>query len=368
MRLLLAEGAETFWMPPQSSTFASDVDFVFYFIYWVSAVFFVVIAGLMFLFIFRHRAKDPGAAAPATVTHNNTLEIAWTVLPALLLVPMFWWGFTGFMDMRTPPADTFDINVAAQKWNWAFTYPNGIEHEELHVWVGRPTKLIMNSSDVLHSLYIPAFRVKRDVVPGRYSFLWFEATQAGTYDLFCTEYCGTSHSDMNARVIVHESEAEYRDWLEFADPINGLPKELWPDYTADPEAFIALAKDPTAFVARYDGKFPDAPVTPEIAALAQKLETPVMMGDKLRGKKGCTQCHSIDGSAGNGPTWKGLYGSERQFTNGTSTVADENYLLTSIINPGNRIVVGYNNVMPKLTISDREAAMLIAYIKSLKSE
>lgn len=361
IELMLAQSPDakthtgTFWMPDRASSFAGEMDWVFYFIYWVSAFFFVLIAGLMFYFMVRYRQRQPGEMAGSDVTHNTSLEVAWTVIPSLLLVFMFWWGFTSFMEMRTPPPDTYDVNVVGQKWKWTFQYPNGIETDELHCWVDKPVKLTMRSTDVLHSLFIPAFRAKRDVVPGRFAMLWFSPTKVGSFRLYCAEYCGTSHSDMNAVVVVHDTKQAFDDWLATADPIAGLSDEQYAEFLADPMAFLA----------KYEG---DPEVGPHAEKLKQMGGRPVDVGARLYVKRGCNQCHSTDGTAGTGPTWRNLWGTTEQLTDGSSVTVDENYVMQSIQDPGAQIVQGYQNVMPKTPISDREVTMLIAYIKSLSDE
>lgn len=350
----LASSGATFWMPPQASNFARGVDFVFYFILWLSAAFFVLIVGLMFLFIWRYRRRAENESV-AHISHNNSLELLWTIIPTILLVPMFWWGFVGFVDARTPPDNTYDINVIAKKWSWQFVYPNGYDDNHLHVPADVPVKLIMRSEDVIHSCFIPAFRVKRDVVPGRYSFLWFtafyhpeRARTAGApieYPLSCAEYCGTQHSDMRATVYVHPDRSAFDDWLANADPFS--EKNMTPEQYAD------YLRDPAAYAARH----------PE---LKDKLLPPVERGRMLYRKKGCFQCHSLDGSAGQGPTWKGVWGKTEMLRGGGSVVVDENYVRESIMNPGAVIVAGFDNVMPKVLMNEREMDAIIAFMKSLK--
>lgn len=354
MNALLAQAAKTFWMPPQASTVADSVDFVFYYIYWTCVFFFVLINGLMFYFMVKYRRRSHDDEV-GRITHSTPLEIAWSVLPSALLVLMFWWGFKGFIEMRTPPPNAMDIRVDAKKWNWTFIYPNGQDSDELHVPKGQPVRLVMTSQDVLHSCFIPAFRVKRDVVPGRYSEIWFEATQAGKYPLVCAEYCGTSHSDMISTVTVHPSQAEYDEWLRTANP---LANPLFTDELKD-EWF----RDPEAFIKKYEND-------PALGVFVKKLKTPAMMGKDLYTKKGCAQCHSVDGrgkEAGlQGPTWQNLYGREEVFRDGSKTNADENYLRESIVDPNKRIVAGYDAIMPKSRLNDKEIDCLIAYIKTLK--
>lgn len=356
--LLLATG-ETFWMPPQASTFARGIDNVFYFILVVCAVFFIIIAACMFAFMVLYRDRGDGKAR-SQLSHNTPIEIAWSVLPSLLLVPMFWWGYTEFKHTRLAPANTFDVNVEARKWDFSFTYPSGLVDEDLHVVVNRPTKLIMRSQDVIHAAFIPAFRVKRDIVPSRYSEVWFQPTMTGEFVFTCAEYCGTSHSDMNAKLVVHANEAELLDWIKNADPINGLPEELWKEYEADPAKFLA----------KY-GEGGTTPPPDEHKAKIAKIKPPAVMGDMLRTKKGCVSCHSIDGTVGTGPTWKGMWGHKVEFIDGSvfdskDDVEWANYVRESILNPHKRIVKGFGPNMSLQVLTDREIDCIIAYMKTLK--
>jgi cytochrome c oxidase subunit 2 len=322
VRMLLAQIAifpepddGSFWLPPQISTVAHSVDWLFNFILAISVFFFVLIVVLMVIFVLKYRHRE-GQLAEASPSHNTALEVTWTVIPVILVVVIFFFGFKGFLDMATPPANAYEILVEGQKWNWAFTYPNGYVDENLHVPVDRPIQLVMSSADVIHSLYVPAFRIKMDVVPGRYSKAWFEATQPGEYDLFCTEYCGTSHSDMLAHVIVHPP-GEFETWLEQASNF---------------------------------------------------LETmsPVDAGRKLFQVRGCMQCHSMDGSAKTGPTLQGVFGRVEQMADGTSLTVDENYIRESILEPNARIVAGYEPVMPTYQgrLKDDEIMAIIEYLKA----
>jgi cytochrome c oxidase subunit 2 len=314
---MLPEGDDgSFWMPPQVSTVAPNVDWLFQFILGISVFFFLLIVVLMVVFIIRYRRRE-GVEAEASASHNTALELTWTIIPLILVVVIFFFGFKGFLDMATPPANAYEILVDGQKWNWTFTYPNGYADSNLHVPVDRPIRLVMTSADVIHSLYVPAFRIKADVVPGRYAKAWFEATEPGEYELFCAEYCGTSHSDMIAQVVVHPV-GEFETWLEKASNF---------------------------------------------------LETmsPVDAGRKLYQIRGCQQCHSVDGSAKTGPTLLGVYGQDRAFTDGTSIVADENYIRESILEPMSRVVAGYEPVMPTYQgrIKNEEITAIIEYLKSL---
>lgn len=323
------------WFKPAASTTAHHVDSLFWVITWICVVFFVLIAALMGLFIVWYR-KRPGYAAQDSTHHNNALEAFWSIIPLFLVIWIFFLGFVGYLDMRTPPGDAYEIQVIAKKWNWSFIYPNGVVSPDLHVPVSRPVKLVMSSQDVLHSLYIPAFRVKMDCVPGRYTTMWFEATEASTavdangdgeyqsgeggYDLLCTEYCGTSHSSMLAKVVVYEPGG-FETWMKGAMNV------------------------------RTQGN-------------------PVEVGEKLYARRGCSQCHSIDGGdrpSNGGPSFKGHFGKMQKFTNGEEHKMDENYIRESILNPMAKIRSGYKPIMPTYQgqLNDDEIFALIAYIKNL---
>ena len=304
------------WMPPRVSTVAHHVDWLFNFILAISVFFFLLIVVLMVVFVIRYRRRE-GRQAEASPSHNMALELTWTVIPLVLVVVIFFFGFRGFLDMTTAPANAYEILVDGQKWNWSFTYPNGYVDSNLHVPVQRPVRLVMTSADVIHSLYVPAFRIKSDVVPGRYSKAWFEATEPGQYELFCAEYCGTSHSDMIAQVIVHPP-GEFERWLEQASD------------------FL-------------------------------ETMTPVEAGLKLFQIRGCQQCHSVDGIAKTGPSLLGVFGRTRALAEGGSVVADENYIRESILEPAAKVVAGFEPVMPTYQgrIKDEEITAIVEYLKSL---
>ncbi|TWT46758.1 cytochrome c oxidase subunit II [Botrimarina hoheduenensis] len=311
---------------------AAQVDWLFYAILWICVAFFVLIIGAMVAFVARYYAR-PGHNAEHTPHHNNTLEAAWSIFPGFIVLWIFGAGFIGYLDLRNPPENAYEIQVIAKKWNWSFVYPNGHIDADLHVPIDTPVKLVMSSDDVLHSLYIPAFRVKMDCVPGRYSTLWFEAsklapeddgddvnwTDEGGFDLFCTEYCGQGHSSMMAKVIVHPS-GTFGPWLEKA--------MVWPED-----------------------------------------ESPAARGESLYKKRGCSQCHSVDGTSGTGPSFKGTYGTQ-QLTSAGEIKIDENYLRESILNPMAKIRDGYKGVMPSYQgqLKDNEIAALIWFHKSLNPE
>ena len=313
----VANDGATFWFPAPSSTTAGAVDSLFNFILSLSAFFFVLIVGLMLIFVIKYRRR-PGYVQAFAPDHNNTLEIVWSVIPGLLTVLIFFRGFLGYLDMRTPPAETYEIKVNAKKWSWAFQYPNGYIDNDLHVPVNRAVKLTMTSEDVIHSLFVPAFRTKMDIVPGRYSSMWFEATRTGEFPLLCAEYCGQKHSDMLANTVVHPS-GEFERWLEQASNL--------------------LATLP-----------------------------PVEAGKILYTRRGCAQCHTIDGSAKTGPSFKATFGSTQSMADGSTVQVDENYIRESILEPMKKIRGGFRPVMPsyKGQLKDPEIDAIIEFIKSLK--
>ncbi|MBD3274386.1 MAG: cytochrome c oxidase subunit II [Candidatus Marinimicrobia bacterium] len=310
----------TFWMPPGASTVAGSVDALFYFIYWASVAFFVIVVGLAIFFAIRYRRRPGRETATSHQDVNIKLEIIWTAIPLILVTIVFAWGFRTYMEMQIVPRDAVEIKVTGRQWMWLFDYPNGkTAINELVVPEDTPIKLLMSSEDVIHSFYIPQFRVKKDVVPNRYTITWFEATTAGTYDLYCAEFCGDSHSEMLATVEV-VSQDEYASYLEGAAQQEGGGQE-------------------------------------SLVSLGQDLYT----------ARACNTCHSLDGSPNVGPTFQNLYGHEVELSDGSTVTADENYIRQSILEPSADIVQGYQAVMPTYQglLSEREIDGIIAYLKSI---
>jgi cytochrome c oxidase subunit 2 len=312
----LATAEPTFWFPEQASTFGTDVDFTFHFILYISYFFFALVVALMVYFAYRYRYRD-GVHPGRAVDHSLKLEMSWTILPTLLSAVMFVLGFRGFIDMRTPPKDTFDVQVTGRKWAWSFQYPNGASSDVLHVPVNRKVKLVMTSDDVIHSFYVPAFRIKQDVVPGRYTTQWFETTTTGQFQVYCTEYCGTKHSDMLAKVVVHSAD-DFQKWTEDSADV-------------------------------FKGK-----------TLAQA-------GEVLMKANACFGCHSVDGAKLVGPTFKGLYGRQEELANGDKVQVDEDYLRESIVNPMAKVVAGYPPAMPTFQgrFKEKELTAIIEYLKTV---
>lgn len=348
----LAESSAWDWLwwhgHTEASNFASGTDAVFFYIFWVSAFFFVVLMALMVYFVIAYR-RIPGKAPERTAAHNTPLELAWSIIPAILMAVMFFWGLVEYVPQRISPADSEVITVQASQWNWSWTYDNGAQSQMLEriadqdspvfaLPVDRPVKFVMSSADVMHSMWIPAFRIKRDVFPNMYTTMWVQPTkvthrydevtkeflplQPGANDgyyLACAEYCGDQHSQMWARIIVM-SEPDYQRWKEAMSSTDSIPL----------------------------------------------LE----LGAKLHKTKGCNACHSVDGTTGTGPTWKGVWGTEESFSNHPTPVrVDENYIRESILEPGVKVVRGYPNQMVSYQgrLTDREILAIITFIKSLSN-
>jgi cytochrome c oxidase subunit 2 len=309
-----------FWMPLDASVTVRAVDWIYDFIYWTSVVSCVVILGAMGYFVIKYRAKSRRAneVPEKSPDHSTTLEVAWSILPMFVLVAIFVWGFQGFVDLRTAPKGAMEIRATGQQWKWLFNYPGGLTDDTLHVPVDRPVRMLINATDVLHSLFIPNFRVKMDAVPGRYTELWFQATKTGEFPVFCAEYCGIEHSEMQTRVVVHPPGG-YEKWLQTQkDHLLKLP--------------------------------------------------PLELGKLLYEKQGCSTCHSVDGTPKIGPTWKGVFGKQEALADGSQVTVDENYVRESIVDPNAKIVQGFVPSMPTYQgkLKDAELDGIIAYIKSLK--
>ncbi len=311
-------GENGLWLPPQESTTAHEIDSLFNFILYTSTLLTVIVAAAMVYFVWKYRRKS-NADRAVDVKESKFLELVWVIVPTLLVVAVFFWGFTSYVETSIPPADSYEINVKGQKWFWSFEYNNGIQTtNEIVVPVNTPIKLQMTSQDVLHSFYVPEFRIKHDVIPNRYSYVWFEAPEEGTYQVLCTEYCGTSHSNMGALIKV-VGRQEFTDWVASGGGAGQADNSL------------------------------------------------VEYGAQLYEKQQCSTCHSIDGSGGTGPSWLNIWGKNHQFTDGTAALVDEAYLIESILYPGNKIVTGYQNQMPAYQgkLNDGQLAGIIAYIKDL---
>ncbi|HWO56865.1 MAG TPA: cytochrome c oxidase subunit II [bacterium] len=305
------------FLPPQASTVAPDVDALFNFLLWMSVAFFALIMTLTVIFVVKYRRRGAATLTPG-LHHNTALEMTWIVIPLILVGIIFVWGFRSFMAQNVVPKDAMEIKVSGQKWFWSFTYPDGLVMiDTLVVPAGKPIRLLMSSQDVIHSFFVPDFRIKRDVLPNRYTIAWFEAPKPGNHNLFCAEYCGKEHSGMIGEVRVL-GEREYAQWLE-------------------------------------------------TAAFAGEGMAPEEYGAKLYVSKTCVTCHSNDGKAGTGPTFVGRFGKEVALQKGGAVLMDENYIRESILNPQAKVAAGYQPVMPTFQglLKAHEVDALVAFIKSL---
>lgn len=330
---------------PQASTVAPGVDAVTDFVYILSIFFTVTIPAVMIYFVVKYHRSRTGRQT-VYITGHHGLEVIWTVVPLVLMLIIFYWGFQEYENMRRVSPDAIEVNVVGRQWLWQFQYTDGRQSlNDLVVPLNKPVKLIMTSEDVLHSFYVPNFRVKQDVVPGSYYYMQFTATQAGVHRIFCTEYCGTGHSDMLGNVFVLEDEA-YAHWKKTGEIPTGL------------KALAATMGNVSGDISSATDKSP--------AAAGGDLSM-AEQGRNLHKTKGCNACHSITGDKGVGPTWKGIYGTKEELQSGDSVLVDENYIRKSIMEPNFQIVKGFAPAMPTYQgqLSDKEINALIAFIKSL---
>lgn len=288
------------------------IDPVFMFIFGACLVLLLAITAVMLFFVIRyHRSRSPRPTSQ--VAGNLWLEIVWITLPTLLVLAMFYYGWAGYLSLRQVPAGALEVTATAQMWSWNFSYADGRTSNKLYVPVGQPVKVELVSRDVIHGFYLPAFRVKRDIVPGQKNQVWFVAGKPGSYDLFCSSYCGTNHSAMISTV-------------------EALPKA---EYTAWQQN-------------------------------SGKGKTSGIDGKKLAEEQGCLGCHSLDGSSGAGPSFKGLYGATRD-DGKRKMLAEEAYLKESIRQPGAFVVKGFQPIMPSFDhLSEEEVSALIEFIRSVK--
>lgn len=307
-----------FLLPRGGSTLAGEMDGLFMFITWLTLFFFFFNGGLIFYAVRRWRRRSDKEVTPH-ITHDTRLELVWSLIPFAVVMLIFLWGFTGYVKAWVAPNDAMEIIVTGKKWVWEFEYPDGTRTlNDLHVPVNQPVKLVLTSEDVIHSFYIPDFRLKRDAIPGRYTELWFTATEPGTVQVLCTEYCGKGHSDMLARIFVDTPE-QYETFLREGDeqtrkmPLKELGRLVWEN-------------------------------------------------------KGCATCHSLDGTRGQGPSWKGIWNRTHRGTDGKEYKVDADYIRQSILMPQAVVVQGYEPIMPTYQglLREREILGVIEFIKELQ--
>lgn len=301
--------------PQAASSIAHEVDLLYFFILAVCSFFAILVSALVVFFAVKYRRRHADEVG-ADIHGSIALELLWTVIPFVLAMAMFVWGADVYFRIARPPADAMEVFVVGKQWMWKVQHPEGVrEINELHVPINRNVKITLGSEDVLHDYYIPAFRVKMDAVPGKLTTMWFKATKAGTYQIFCAEYCGTQHSGMIGHVIAME-EHDYEAWL----------------------------------------------------AGGRSTGTAVENGERLFTDLACITCHKND-TSGRGPVLAGVFGTTVELADGRQVIADENYLRESIVNPQAKVVRGFQPIMPTFqgTVSEENLMQLIAYLKQLKA-
>jgi cytochrome c oxidase subunit II len=300
--------------PQRASSMAGNVDALFIFLLIISGMITLLIFVAIVYFAARYRYRK---GVPAEQIEGSIpLELTWTIIPFGVFLVIFAWGAVVFFQSRTPPRDSTEVYVVAKQWMWKLEHAEGQrEINELHVPVGRDVKLIMTSQDVIHSFFVPEFRMKQDVLPGRYTVAWFRATKPGTYHLFCTQYCGTQHSGMIGDVIVQEP-AQYEAWMSGGS-------------------------------------------TGPLSAT----------GEKVFSELGCVTCHRTD-SQGRGPNLQGVFGKPVALEDGRTVMADENYIRECILDPGAKRVKGFQPIMPTFQgiVSEDQVNALVAYVKSIAQQ
>jgi cytochrome c oxidase subunit 2 len=299
--------------PAHLTTTTEAIDPVFMFIFGTCAVLLIGITAAMITFVIRyHRSRAPEPTSK--VESNLWLEFVWSALPTLLVMAMFWYGWAGYLALRNVPKGAMEVTATARQWSWSFAYQDGKTSPKLYVPVGKPVKVELVSQDVIHGFYLPAFRVKRDVVPGMKNYAWFVATKPGSYDLFCSSFCGTGHSAMITTVEALPV-AEFATWLH------------------------------------------------------QKAVAEEHPGHELLEQHGCLGCHSLDGTDKIGPSFKGIWGRKvTVLTNGVerTIIVDEAYLRRSIVEPNSDVVKGFQPIMPSFTLKEEELTQILEYLKGLK--
>ena len=301
-------------VPDSASTLSWQVDALYFYLSGVTLFFALLISFVLIFFVIRYRRRTP-YEIPRPIAGSHKLETVWTIVPFVIAMTIFGWGAKVYFQQYKPPANAIEVYVVGKQWMWKLQHATGQrEINELHVPVGRKIKLIMTSEDVIHDFFVPAFRTKADVVPGRYTTLWFEPTTPGRYHLFCAEYCGMNHSGMIGSVIVME-QREFDDWL------SGNTSNM----------------------------------------------TPATAGQALYQTLGCASCHGANGEGGRGPTLAGVFGNNTQLQNGQTVRVDEAYVRESILNPQAKLVVGFGPIMPTFQgqVSEDQLVQLVAFIKSL---
>ena len=303
-------------IPESASTYSGDVDALYFYISGVTVFFTLLISFVIIFFVIKYRRRNP-FEIPRPIEGSMKLETLWSVIPLLIAMSIFFWGAKIYFNQYRPPKNAIEVYVVGKQWMWKFQHATGQrEINELHVPVGRKIKLIMATEDVIHDVFVPAFRIKADVVPGRYTTEWFEATKPGRYHFFCAEYCGMNHSGMGGWVVVMEP-TEYENWL------SGNANQM----------------------------------------------SPAAAGQQMFESLGCASCHGANAEGGRGPALLGVSGGKVALNNGQTITADEGYIRESILNPQAKIVTGFGPIMPSFQgqLSEEQLLQLVAYVKSLSA-
>jgi cytochrome c oxidase subunit 2 len=300
----------------EASNLAHGVDHAFYFIIGIDLFFLIGLTAVMLFFVFKYRRKKH--PKPTQIKENMWLEFTWTIIPLIIVIAMFFVGYNEYTPLRTVPKGAIKITAIGEMWKWTFVYPNGKESNKLYVPYNKSVLINLESKDVIHSMSIPAFRIKEDMVPGKHNYLWFIPTIKDTFDIYCSEYCGVRHSYMLSQVIVLD-EDKYMDWVSKVEkkaPVADLP------------------------------------------------------GLKVLQNNACLGCHSLDGTTLVGPSFKGLFGSKRSvITNGAerSITVDEEYIKNSVLDPGKDVAKGFTNgIMQsyKTVLKDQDIKDIVEYFKA----
>jgi cytochrome c oxidase subunit 2 len=391
-------------------TTVQAVDSAFIFILGISMVMLLLITGLMIYFVIRYSRKRYPVPL-SQKDHNLWLEIVWTTIPTLLVLAMFWFGWEGYLTLQRIPDGAIQVDATARMWSWKFTYDSGKSSDKLYVPVGTPIKVKLESLDVLHAFYAPAFRVKRDIVPGMTNWVWFEAEEPGSYNIFCAEYCGVGHADM-ITTIEAVSQAEFDQWVIFDQPPVIGGKILLDQYgclgchsldgsesvgptlqkiagratvvehdgesialQADREYLRKAILDPEAEIVQgfpaimptFADAIPDSDLEQILDFLLDAELTSAPDGEQLAKDQGCLGCHSTDGSELVGPSFKAIFGRETKIDGAGEITVDAVYLRRSITHPEAQIVEGFPPIMPAYDqLSDAELQALVDYLQGIK--
>ncbi len=314
MTTLLAAGPSFF--PARASSVAPGVDHVFHLLFWTSAFFLALILAITVVFVVRYRRRPSRPDPEPSPSHSTRLELLWSAIPLVIVLAIFAVSTRTYSEMTGPAGPSpLRVHVTARKWSWWFDHPGGKGANELHLVAGRPTELVLASTDVIHSLYLPDFRLKQDAVPGRFTRMVFTPTLPGRFPIACAEFCGTDHSRMSAVAVVHPDQAAFDAWAQ-------------------------------------EGS----------AAAASLAEA----GQRVVAAKGCLACHSTDGTRRVGPSFKALWGRDEALADGTRVKVDEAYVRESILKPGAKVVAGFPNVMPPVPLDEKELQGVCAWLETLK--